>query len=44
MVITDAEIEQLVLEIERYLALVALLREEGYQPRWEAERRAKRPV
>jgi hypothetical protein len=32
------EIEQLIVEIERYLALVALLRSEGYEPRWRLER------
>jgi hypothetical protein len=37
MVVTNAEIERLVLEIERYLALVALLRHEGYEPHWAPE-------
>jgi len=42
MVVVEVEIEQLVVEIERYLALVALLRQEGYEPRWAAE--PTRPV
>jgi hypothetical protein len=37
MVITDTEIEQLVREIERYLALVTLLRQAGYEPHWALE-------
>jgi hypothetical protein len=36
-VIRRDEIEQLIVEIERYLALVALLRREGYEPRWRLE-------
>jgi len=37
MVVTTAEIQGLVLEVERYLALVALLRHEGYEPHWAPE-------
>jgi len=37
MVVTEIQIQQLVREIQRYLALVALLRQEGYEPRWAAE-------
>ena len=35
-----AEIDTLIAEIRRYLALVDLLRREGYEPRWQAERAA----
>lgn len=32
------EIDQLVAEIQRYLAVVEVFRKAGYEPRWRAER------
>ena len=37
------DLEELIREIEVYLALVALLRQEGYEPHWVLER-AQRAV
>jgi hypothetical protein len=38
LVLGTDELDDLIREIELYLALVALLRLEGYEPRWAAER------
>jgi hypothetical protein len=42
-VVADSEVDELIREIEVYLALVALLRQEGYEPRWAAERARSSP-
>jgi hypothetical protein len=33
----NGELEELIREIELYLALIALLRQEGYEPHWAVE-------
>jgi hypothetical protein len=36
-VLGNGELDELIREIELYLALVALLRQGGYEPHWAAE-------